>query len=232
MFGFEKMQERRLHRARKIAHRMERVMERRAGFMAAAMDCAPFGDGPFGGPMGRGFGGRGGFGGPRGGGSHGGGPNGGGRRAKRFEGEELRLLVLGLLAEEAQHGYQLIRSFGEKSGGAYQPSPGVLYPLLALLEDMGLVKETASEGSRRQFALTEAGEAELAEKRADYDALVERLAALAEEVGRTDAAPVRRAVHNLRSAVIERLARAGTADDLAFDVAKIIDEATQKIERL
>lgn len=189
--------------------------------------CGPRGTmfaGGFGeGPMGRGFGGGGHRGGPRGG---------GGRRGKRFEGEELRLLVLGLLAEEAQHGYQLIRSFGEKSGGAYQPSPGVLYPMLALLEDMALVAEAASEGSRRRFALTEAGAVELAGKRAEYDALLARLAAMAQEAGRTDAAPVRRAVHNLRSAVIERLGREGAPDDLAFDVAKIIDEATQKIERL
>lgn len=189
---------------------------------------AGFGGGFGEGPMGRGFGG--GAGGFRGGGPRGG-PH-GGRRGKRFEGEELRLLVLGLLAQEAQHGYQLIRSFGEKSGGAYQPSPGVLYPMLALLEDMGLVAETASEGSRRRFALTEAGAVELADKRAEYDALLARLAAMAQEAGRTDAAPVRRAVHNLRSAVIERLSRDGTPDDLAFDVARIIDEATQKIERL
>jgi DNA-binding PadR family transcriptional regulator len=175
-----------------------------------------------------GFGGR-----PGRGGGHGGrGGGGGGRRGKRFEGEELRLLVLGLLQQEAQHGYQLIRAFAEKSGGAYQPSPGVLYPMLSLLEDLGLIAEDASEGSRRSYRLTEAGVGELTQKRELFDLLLARLAALAELAGRTDAVPVRRAVHNMRSAIVERLAREGASPDLAFDVAKIIDEATQKIERL
>jgi DNA-binding PadR family transcriptional regulator len=187
----------------------------------------------FGGGFGGGFE-EGGFGGrPGRGGGHGGrGGGGGGRRGKRFEGEELRLLVLGLLQQEAQHGYQLIRAFAEKSGGAYQPSPGVLYPMLSLLEDLGLIAEDASEGSRRSYRLTEAGVGELTQKRELFDLLLARLAALAELAGRTDAVPVRRAVHNMRSAIVERLAREGASPDLAFDVAKIIDEATQKIERL
>src|SRR5579863_9703476 len=99
-------------------------------------------------------------------GGHGHGPA-GGRRGKRFSGDELRLMVLSLLDGEPQHGYQLIRGFAEKSGDAYAPSPGVLYPLLTLLADMGLVEEVESEagGSRRSFALTDAGRAELEAQR-------------------------------------------------------------------
>lgn len=194
--------------------------------------AGPFGEDGFGGGFGGRFGGRG-FGGPDGDGFGRGGRGPGGRRGKRFDGEELRLLVLGLLAEEPQHGYQLIRAFAEKSGGAYQPSPGVLYPLLVMLDELDLVAEEAQEGSkRRRYALTEAGRAELAGQAELLAALLARLAAMAEVAGRSDNAPVRRAVHNLRSAVVERLERAGASDDLAFDVAKIIDEATQKIERL
>jgi DNA-binding PadR family transcriptional regulator len=194
--------------------------------------AAAFGeDGPLGGSHRGGFGG-----GPFGGGQRGGGPFNGGRRGKRFEGEELRLIVLGLLAQESQHGYQLIRAIGEKSGGAYQPSPGVLYPLLAMLADMGLVAEAESAGSRRSFALTDTGKAEATEKSAQIEALFARLAAMADASGKPDAAPVRRAVHNLRSAIVERLEREIASPehsrDLAFEIARIIDEATQKIERL
>ena len=111
------------------------------------------------------FGGGGGFGGGFGpGGDHERGPGGfgPGRRGKRFSGDELRLMVLALLAEGPQHGYQLIRAFTEKSGEAYAPSPGVLYPLLSLLADMGLAEEIAGPekaggGARRSFALTDAG---------------------------------------------------------------------------
>lgn len=197
-------------------------MLRGGGFAAG-----PFGEDGFGRPGGRGFGG------PDDGGFGRGGRGPGGRRGKRFDGEELRLLVLGLLAEQPQHGYQLIRAFAETSGGAYQPSPGVLYPLLVMLDEMDLVAEEAQEGAkRRRYAITDAGRAELAGQAAQLSALRARLAAMAEVAGRSDGAPVRRAVHNLRSAVIERLEREGASDDLAFDVARIIDEATQKIERL
>jgi DNA-binding PadR family transcriptional regulator len=172
------------------------------------------------------FGGRGGrFGGGMG--------HGGGRRGKRFAGEELRLMVLGLLESGPQHGYQLIRSFAEKSGEEYTPSPGVLYPLLTLLADMGLVEEVAGEGSsRRSFALSDTGLAELEANRAVIDATLERLAAMGAEAGWTDSGPVRRAMMNLRTAAIQRLKREGIEQETTFAIAAILDEAAQKIERL
>lgn len=158
----------------------------------------------------------------------------GGRRGKRFAGEELRLMVLGLLAETApQHGYQLIRAFAEKSGDAYSPSPGVLYPLLTLLADMDLVEEAAADGgSRRSYALTDAGKAEVAAKQAEIPALFARLAGMAEQAGKAEAAPVRRAMMNLRTASIQRLTREGTDAETAFAIAALLDDAAQKIERL
>ena len=194
---------------------------RRGGGPAAR---SPFGEGFTDGfPGGRG---RGKFG--FGGGGH------GGRRGKRFAGEELRLMVLGLLAEEApQHGYQLIRAFAAKSGDAYSPSPGVLYPLLSVLADMGLVDEVAEEGSaRRRFSLTAAGQSEATAKKDEVETLFQRLATMAETAGRADAAPVRRAMMNLRTAAIQRLTRDATDPETAFAIAAILDEAAQKIERL
>ncbi|WDF72008.1 PadR family transcriptional regulator [Novosphingobium sp. KACC 22771] len=191
-------------------------------------------DGGFeGGPFGRGGFGGGGFGGPRGGGGFGGGRGFGGRRGKLYDGDELRLLVLALLADAPQHGYQIIRAFAEKSGGAYQPSPGVLYPLLVMLSEMELVVEVdTAGGKRRLFAISDLGRAEIEGKGEQIEALFARLKALAAQAERTDGAPVRRAVHNLRAAVMERLGRDGAGEDLPFEVARIIDEATQKIERL
>ena len=181
----------------------------------------PFGGGGFGGGLGPdGEGGR-------------GGPGGfGGRRGKRFSGDELRLMVLALLAEGPQHGYQLIRAFTEKSGEAYAPSPGVLYPLLSLLADMGLAEEIEGGGARRSFALTDAGKAEIKAKKAEIDAAFARLATMAEHASRTDAAPVRRAMMNLRTATVQRLIRDGSDTDLALKIAKLLDDAAQAIERL
>ncbi len=185
------------------------------------------GRGPFGGRFGsEGFGdgaggGFGGFGGGR-----------GGRRGKRFAGDELRLMVLALLESGPHHGYQLIRAFAEKSSEAYSPSPGVLYPLLTLLQDMGLVDEVPGEGRTRSFSLSDAGKAELDANRARADAAFARLSTIAEEAGRNHSAPVRRAMMNLRTATMQRLSK-GTADeDAAFSIAALLDEVAQKIERL
>lgn len=167
------------------------------------------------------------------GGGHGGGMGGGGpRRGKRFAGEELRLMVLALLEDSPMHGYQLIRSFADKSGEAYSPSPGVLYPLLAMLLDQALVDEAPGEGRSRSFALTDAGKAELAAQRAVADAAFARLAEMAEDAGRTDAGPVRRAMMNLRAATMQRLRKGAEGETLAFDIAEILDEAARKIERM
>ena len=156
------------------------------------------------------------------------------RRGKRFSGDELRLMVLSLLDGEPQHGYQLIRGFSEKSGDAYAPSPGVLYPLLTLLADMELVEEVASAagGSRRSFRLTDAGRAELAAQRGVIDAAFRRLAELAGETRRTDPAPVRRAMMNLRTAAIQRLTNPEGSQEIAFRIAEILDDAARTIERL
>jgi DNA-binding PadR family transcriptional regulator len=210
-----------MHIVKELEHMHSHKRQRGRGPAARTGWGEGFGEG-----FGRGFG--------RFGGGQGGGAGHGGRRGKRFAGEELRLMVLGLLAEAApQHGYQLIRSFAEKSSDAYSPSPGVLYPLLTLLADMGLVEEVAGEGaSRRSYALTEAGRTEVTTKQDVLAAALARLAAMGEDAGRANAAPVRRAMVNLRTASIQRLTREGAEPETAFAIAAILDEAAQKIERL
>jgi hypothetical protein len=116
--------------------------------------------GRFGGGFGGSFGdvfeeGFGGFGGGRGGGR--------GRR-RIFDGAELRLVLLALIGEQPRHGYDLIKAVEERSGGAYAPSPGVVYPTITMLEDMGQIAEQAAEGSKRLFAITEAGKLEIGEQ--------------------------------------------------------------------
>ena len=64
-----------------------------------------------------------------------------------FESGELRLVLLKLIADEPRHGYDLIRAIEELTGGEYAPSPGVVYPTLTLLQDMGLIEEAAGEGA-------------------------------------------------------------------------------------
>ncbi|MDA8310724.1 MAG: PadR family transcriptional regulator [Actinomycetota bacterium] len=72
---------------------------------------------------------------------------------------DVRLAVLRLLAEQPMHGYQMITELAERSGGAWRPSPGSIYPTLQQLEDEGLVTVSEQDG-RRTFSLTDAGRAE------------------------------------------------------------------------
>ena len=94
-----------------------------------------------------------------------------------FESGELRLVLLKLIADEPRHGYDLIRAIEEMTGGEYAPSPGVVYPTLTLLQDMGLIEEAPGEGPRKPFQITDEGRAHLDER--------------AEEVGRADRTPQR-----------------------------------------
>lgn len=168
--------------------------------------------------------GRGGFGGPDG-------PGPGGRRRGLFGGDELRLVLLALLAEQPRHGYDLIREIEAKTGGAYAPSPGIVYPTLTMLQDMGLIAEAAADGARKAYAATAEGTAHLDANRAAVDALLARIGELGTSQRRTDRSPVRRAVHNLHRALNERVTRDEDDAELMHRLAALLDEVTQKIER-
>ncbi len=158
--------------------------------------------------------------------------DGGGRRGRMFDSGELRLVLLKLIEEAPRHGYDLIREIEERSGGAYAPSPGVIYPTLTLLADMGLIAEAASEGAKKQFAITHDGIVHLTENTEAVDAAMAKLAAMGAERQRTDGMQVRRAMGNLREALQIRLSRDDVTVETLHAVTAIVDEAAQKIERL
>ncbi|MFF3557524.1 PadR family transcriptional regulator [Streptomyces tsukubensis] len=95
------------------------------------------------------------FGGPFGGGR---GRGGGGGRGRARRGD-VRASILALLRDRPMHGYEMIQEIGERSGGAWKPSPGSVYPTLQLLEDEGLIV-SASEGGKKLFTLTDSGRTE------------------------------------------------------------------------
>ncbi|MCC2109496.1 MAG: PadR family transcriptional regulator, partial [Hyphomicrobiales bacterium] len=87
---------------------------------------------------------------------------------------ELRLVLLKLISDQPRHGYDLIRAIEEMTGGAYAPSPGVVYPTLTMLEDMGHIDEQKSEGARKAFAITAEGAAHLESNKTEVDAILAR----------------------------------------------------------
>jgi len=154
----------------------------------------------------------------------------GGGRRRLFDGGELRLVLLRLIGDMPRHGYDLIRAIEERTGGAYAPSPGVVYPTLTMLGDMGQIEEQASEGNRKIFAATAEGHAVLTEKAEEIAELMARLDALGEARERTDSASIRRAMHNLKAVLIHKLHDAEI--ETMQEAVALIDEAAGKIERL
>ncbi|MGN6374362.1 MAG: helix-turn-helix transcriptional regulator [Sphingomonas sp.] len=155
-----------------------------------------------------------------------------GRGRRMFDGGELRLVLLKLVADQPRHGYDLIREIEQLSGGAYVPSPGVVYPTLALLDEMELIAEQASEGAKKLFAITDAGKAHLDENEEEVAALMARLTALGDMRERADAGPARRAMGNLKMVLRDRLRHGDVPIETLHEVAAILDEAARKIERL
>jgi len=117
---------------------------------------------------------------------------------------DVRAAVLQLLGEEPMHGYQLMQRITERSEGAWRPSPGTVYPVLAQLEDEGMVEVTREQG-RKLATLTDEGRAYVAEH---AEELGDPFAALRAEFGnRVD---LREPVEELASAA-RQLARSGRA---------------------
>lgn len=193
------------------------------------------------GPRGHGHGPRGG----RGGGfgfDHEGGP-----RGRKLSSDDLQLLLLALIGEQPSHGYELIKSLEQRSNGFYVPSPGMMYPALACMEDRGHVT-IQLEGNRKRYALSDEGRAHLDANREHVDLMLAKLAAAAEKMrlmrsalaeggeGRDDAGERQRwtaefadARHALKRALQER---AGASADEQGRIAAILARATAEIEAL
>jgi DNA-binding PadR family transcriptional regulator len=92
---------------------------------------------------------------------------------------DLQLLLLALLAEKPSHGYELIKALEERSSGYYAPSPGMVYPALTYLEELGHAS-VEQEGTRKLYRATESGRKHLADNRAAVDTLLAQL----QQIGR------------------------------------------------
>ncbi len=124
------------------------------------------------------------FGGPRGGGfGHGRFMGGDGfPGGRKLSATDLQLVLLALLDEQPAHGYELIRLLEERSGGFYTPSPGMIYPALTYLEEIGYTLATP-DGARKEYALTEAGKQHLEAHREQATAMIEALARIGARMG-------------------------------------------------
>src|SRR5215475_554330 len=132
------------------------------GFWAYGRDCGGRGrrhgfSGLFGGSMGgRGYGWH------------------GFRAGRKLGGDDLQLVILALLAEKPYHGYEIIKALEERSGGFYSPSPGMVYPALTYLEEIGHAS-VETEGTKKLYEITDEGRQYLEGKRAFVEAIFAQL---------------------------------------------------------
>jgi DNA-binding PadR family transcriptional regulator len=130
---------------------------------------------------------------------------------------DLRLIALTLIAEQPRHGYDIIKQLEEKTGGWYSPSPGIVYPCLTYLEEVGHLTSQA-DGAKKLYSITDAGRAHLEENRSLVDAVMNRLAYIGTKAehmrrrfgGDDDEVPhaprlLQAALDNLREAAAKRL---------------------------
>jgi len=170
-----------------------------------------FGRGPFGGWRSRG----GGF---------------GGREGRMFDGGELRFVILALVAEKPRYGYEIIKELGERVGGGYSPSPGVVYPTLTLLEEMGYASASQDPQGRKLYTVTAEGEKVLGENKARVDAILDRFGDRDDDRG-AGIVSVKRAMLNLRSALQLRLRGRAASPEQIQAIVDPLDAAVKAVER-
>jgi DNA-binding PadR family transcriptional regulator len=168
-----------------------------------------WGSGP--GPFGRGPFGRGGH----------------GRGGRVFDQGNLKYVVLQLLAEKPRHGYEVIKAIEERFGGTYSPSPGTVYPTLAMLEDMGYAKVTLEEGGKKVYEITDEGRAHLAENKPVVDDIFAKISEFAQNIFGEPMMQVHRAFKHVGQAVYVRDQR--RTPEQIQKVAEILERTAQEL---
>jgi DNA-binding PadR family transcriptional regulator len=144
-----------------------------------------------------------------------------GRRGPRAKRGDVRSAILTLLAESPMHGYQIIQELGERTGGAWRPSPGSVYPTLQLLEDEGLVAATERDG-KRVFEITEAGTKAVADQPVTAPPWEQFSAGMDPQAAR-----LMRSMQQAGAAAMQ--AMGAGSDEQRSRVADALDEARKKI---
>jgi DNA-binding PadR family transcriptional regulator len=148
------------------------------------------------------------------------------RGPKLFDAGALRYIVLQLIAEKPRHGYEIIKEIEQQIGGGYSPSPGVIYPLLAMLQDQGYVTVTP-DGNKNLHTITDEGRVFLEENRAFVDAIKERMASK----GRGGGREVRHSIRELIMLMSKLRGKGATAEQLG-KIDAILKQAIQDIDRV
>ena len=146
-----------------------------------------------------------------------------------FDQGDLRLVILSLIAEQPSHGYQIIKTLEERTGGVYAPSPGVVYPTLTLLEEQGLIEQSGSDGAKKLFAITDQGRAQLEAEAATLKVIMARLSDTGER-GAGFSPRLIRSQHNLRMALRMRLTQGPLTQEQVDRITAALDACAKAVD--
>jgi DNA-binding PadR family transcriptional regulator len=155
----------------------------------------------------------------------------GGRRERVLEPGDLKVLALHFLAQQPRHGYEIIKALSELVGGDYSPSPGVIYPTLSLLEDMGYATVNVVEGGRKSYSITAEGQAHLDENKEVLDRILARLSQVKQHMKARRLPEIARAMENLKTALRLRFEEGTPDPDVVRKLAEVIDRAASEIQK-
>jgi DNA-binding PadR family transcriptional regulator len=152
------------------------------------------------------------------------------RSGRLFDHGELRLVVLALIAERPRHGYEIIKEIEDRVAGTYSPSPGVIYPTLTMLEELGHATVAESDG-KKLYTITAEGTAYIDANKAALDQALRRMQSVNTAHGGGPAPEIMRARENLKLALRLREARGPLTEQQIRDIAAALDAAAVAIER-
>ena len=153
-----------------------------------------------------------------------------GARRRMFDQGDVRLILLKLISEKPSHGYELIKAIEDRLGGAYAPSPGIVYPALTLLEEQGLVRVESTDGPRKLYAITPEGETVLERNRGLVEAIFARIEEIGARHGGGPSPQILRAMENLKLALRLRLSQGPLSAEQVTRIANVLDSAAKDVE--
>ena len=147
-----------------------------------------------------------------------------------FDQADLRLVLLQLIADKPSHGYELIKAIENMFGGAYSPSPGVVYPTLTYLEEAGYASVSPEPGGKKLYAITPEGRVELEQSQTQLNGILARI----EEAKKRSTAgspQIGRAIENLMTALRYRLRDGDLSPEDVKEIAAALDAAALAVEK-
>lgn len=149
----------------------------------------------------------------------------------RAERGTVRWLVLDAIAPQPRHGYEIIQAISDKSRGAYKPSPGVVYPTLQMLEELGHAR-TIPRDERKVYEITDEGKRELAAHREEVDEFYEGQNESGFENHAEEFVQVAKRVKRVAQLFKKSMHHGGLRPTTMRKARKLLDETLQKLEEL